>query len=524
MHPPAVTAAFSTYLDRCQFDERFGYYASGAVQFGHCDHYSTFPQRLSPCFGWMLADALGYLLTPPLSDGRIPKDAPITVLEVGAGNGDLALDTLDRLLTLQHQAPWDALVPRVRYVVAERSPALRRRQEHKLAAHLATGRAAICALDARCLQWEGPFYGLVVGNEVLDAMSCEKLQVLQPASSATLGAERVHVRAASESCPCLDAQRLWDALAHPTAPIHFEEVGISLDQGWLEPDGTFSPVPPHIADHLRAAAPLVADLAALDLLPVDLYFGSSVEGLAQGLRRLLWGHQRYGVALMIDYGGTTRHLLDPRSVAPHLRVYGHASALAHQSLPYAHPGQLDITWDVDFTELGRSVARQGLVLHHFAHQSILEASTVDLWGPELRPLMIDGRVREGAQPGEEAAIEAERLVFDFREAGGFRTAIIGPPDYRVPLDRFGPGDAWSMESLLTLTPGIPPTALDAALAPLELPEPHAWLVPGCDVIANLSDAHVYALRDEVLAVLAERGWLCRPGEIASARRGSARGR
>lgn len=475
---------FADYVDRCLYDPRFGYYSAGVVAFGDASHYSTFPQRLSPGFGWMLADALAWLLAAPMRDGRIPQDAPLTVLEIGAGDGDLARDTLDRLASCGDDPRLAPLAARVRYVVGDRSPALRARQRRALARHIDAGRAEVIALDGRAPRWDGPFYGAVVCNELLSNLTCEKL---------LLDADGGLTRAGVASRPEMPADALWDAIAAGAAPpLHEVTVDLSADAAR---DAL-----------LDAIAPLVDDARALGLAPMPLYYNAGAPRFMEGIASILQGPSRYGCALLVDYGGTSRHLLDPRT--PHLRLYGRPEARS----PLETPGRLDITWDVDFTQLGLLAAQGGLDLVHLGHQSMLESAAADLWGPSLRPTLVRGRVREGAAEGEEAEIEAERLVGEFREADGFRAAVFGPRDFTVPAVRFGASDPWRVRELVTLAPWADPDALRAALRDLDLPPHDAWLYAGCDVIANLNAVEAYARRAEVLGRLAP--FLVEPGEIA----------
>jgi len=478
---------FAEYVDRCLYDPGFGYYGSGVVAFGDPAHYSTFPQRLSPGFGWMLADALAWLLAEPMRDGRIPPDVPVTVLEIGAGDGALARDTLDRLASSANDPLLGPLAARVRYVVGDRSPALRARQRKALARHIDAGRAAVVALDGRAVAWGGPFHGAVVCNELLTNLVCEKLTLRRGGR-----VERVGVAAR----PAAPAEALWRAVA-AGAPPTLEEVAMPCPA-----DGARDA-------YLAAIAPLVDDLHALGHERVALHHNAGLPDFLAGVAPCLVGPGSYGVALVIDYGGTSRHVLDPR--VPHLRVYGRPGAASALETP----GRLDITWDLDFTQLGLVAARHGVRLHHLGHQSMLESAAADLWGAALRPALVRGREAEGAAAGEEAEVEAERLVAEFREADGFRAAVLGPADFAVPEARFGPGDPWAVDELVTVAPGVDAAALDRALAGTGLPPAEAWLYPGCDPLANLNAVGAYAARAEVARHLSP--FLVNPGAIARGR-------
>lgn len=475
---------FTDFVDRCLYDPAFGYYGSGVVAFGHPSHYSTYPQRLSPGFGWMLADALAWLLEAPLRDGRIPADAPLTILEIGAGDGALARDTLDRLEALRDCPRAGPLAARVRYVVGDRSPALRARQRRTLARHIAAGRAEVKHLDGRSPSWDGPFHGVVVCNELLSNLTCDKLWLHADGRVSGVG---VAAR------PAMSPEALWEAIA-AGAPPPLEEVPLACADD------------PARAAYLAALAPLVDDLHALGHDPVALHYNAGIPAFLAGVAPCLVAPGNFGLALVVDYGGTSRHVLDPR--VAHLRLYGRPGARSMLETP----GRLDITWDVDFTQLGLVAAEHGVRLQHLGHQSMLESAAADLWGPALRPHLEAGRVVEGAAPGEEAALEAERLVGEFREADGFRAAVLAPPGYTTPTLRFGPGDPWAPDALVTVSPDADPAAMRRALEGLPLPDVAAWLHPGCDPLANLNAVGAYALRAEALRRLAP--FLVPPGALA----------
>ena len=79
--------SFGTFVDQALFGKG-GYYAAGRVQFGDGGHFETFPTALSPLVGRIVAER-GYALW--WEAGRPRR---FEILEVGAGDGQLALDAL----------------------------------------------------------------------------------------------------------------------------------------------------------------------------------------------------------------------------------------------------------------------------------------------------------------------------------------------------------------------------------------------------------------------------------------------
>jgi SAM-dependent MidA family methyltransferase len=129
-----------------------GYYANSSAKFGQMpasgSDFVTAPE-LTPLFGQTLAAQVAEALAQTGTD---------TVWEFGAGSGALALQLIDAL---------DALGHHVRYRIVDLSGTLRERQQQALAGH--AGR----------VEWLGELpdtmQGVVVGNEVLDAMPVQLL-------------------------------------------------------------------------------------------------------------------------------------------------------------------------------------------------------------------------------------------------------------------------------------------------------------------------------------------------------------
>jgi SAM-dependent methyltransferase len=140
---------FERFMDAALYAPGLGYYSAGARKLGAGGDFTTAPE-VSPLFGACLARQCGEILSA-LGEGSI--------LEIGAGSGRLAADILLRLEKL-------GVLP-ARYWILEISADLRERQRRHLAQrapHLA-GR----------LHWldgppEGSFDGLILANEVLDAL------------------------------------------------------------------------------------------------------------------------------------------------------------------------------------------------------------------------------------------------------------------------------------------------------------------------------------------------------------------
>ncbi len=151
---------FDTFMAQALYAPGLGYYANGSTKFGQMPQglvgdggvegagsdFVTAPE-ISPLFGQALARQVAQVLDATGTD---------EVWEFGAGTGALALQLLD------------ALGDKVRsYTIVDLSDSLKARQRARLAAHAGKVQWAT-ALPAR-------MRGVVVGNEVLDAMPVELL-------------------------------------------------------------------------------------------------------------------------------------------------------------------------------------------------------------------------------------------------------------------------------------------------------------------------------------------------------------
>jgi SAM-dependent MidA family methyltransferase len=162
--------SYGEFVDLALFDPAWGYYATGGVRFGEGGHYDTYPLALSPCFGRMVAHYAFRLWRRGGRPGRFE------ICELGAGNGQLCLDTLLGIDVRAARSPaWRRFAAATRYRIIERSPALQRRQRQTLgplAARVSWLRADLAQRSPR-----RPFgaIGLIVANEVLDCLPHHKV-------------------------------------------------------------------------------------------------------------------------------------------------------------------------------------------------------------------------------------------------------------------------------------------------------------------------------------------------------------
>ncbi len=301
---------FSDYQQRVLYAPALGYYSAGAAKFGAAGDFVTAPE-ISPLFGRAAARWLAPLLAACGPGAGI--------LELGAGSGALALQLLGELATL-------GCLPAA-YLIVEVSADLRARQSAAL--------ATVAASHGVTLRWlerlPEEFAGVVLANEVLDALPCERF-VQGPSG---LLARGVAVDAAGA---------LRDALRDPEA----SEADILTTAGSLR----------------DCYADLQRCLQAGDCRLPQGYAGEFIPSLTPLLRSLS-AALRLGALLLVDYGLPRRQLYFPERVAGTLRCIRRHHA--HDD-PYLDPGLTDITCWVDFTAVAEAAQDCGLSLRAFATQ------------------------------------------------------------------------------------------------------------------------------------------------------------
>jgi SAM-dependent MidA family methyltransferase len=148
---------FDRFMAMALYEPGLGYYANASPKFGHLpggvagegSDFVTAPE-LSPLFGHTVARQVAQALDATGTD---------EVWEFGAGTGALALQVLDALAAQGR--------PLRRYTIVDLSGHLRQRQQATLAAHAAVLHWADALPDH--------FEGVLLGNEVLDAMPVQLL-------------------------------------------------------------------------------------------------------------------------------------------------------------------------------------------------------------------------------------------------------------------------------------------------------------------------------------------------------------
>ena len=288
--------SFAEYMHHALYAPGLGYYAAGARKFGAAGDFVTAPE-ISAVFGKVLARQCAEVF-----DGM---DGP-ALLEIGAGSGRLAVDLLARL------AEFDALPGK--YLVLEVSADLRERQEALLRAEVPEMCDRVAWIDG----WPASHRGVIVANEVLDALPVERF-VRRPGKVMQL-------------CVTVDGERF--AITERTAPEYLETAVQRIEEelGQPLPDG-------YVSEVCVAAPQWIADLAAT---------------------------LQEGTAFLFDYGVSRKEYYAADRSGGWLRC--HFRHHAHDD-PLLLPGIQDITAWVDFTAVAAAAADSGLDVTGFATQA-----------------------------------------------------------------------------------------------------------------------------------------------------------
>lgn len=321
---------FSRYMELALYAPGLGYYSAGSAKLGPAGDFVTAPE-LSAVLGSALATTIDAELAP-LGAG--------TVLELGAGSGALAAQLLDALAKLGRE---------VRYEILETSADLRERQ-----------RRALARFGDR-VRWldrvpETPFAGVVIANEVLDALPVARF-VKSRGEALALGV----VRNA--------AGFRWGE--GRTAPAVAAAVG-ALEQklGRALPDGYCS--------------------------EVCLALPAWMHTLTASLER--------GALLFVDYGLVrTDYYHEQRASGTLICHYRHR---AHDD-PFVYPGLQDITAWVDFSACADAAGAAGLDVAGFTTQGQYLSSALMALSSDLAHTL--------ASPREQAALKTLMLPGEMGE-------------------------------------------------------------------------------------------------------------
>lgn len=286
--------SFMEFMQWALYAPNEGYYSSGLQKLGKHGDFITAPE-LTPLFGKTLANQCAQVfqaITAP------------NILEYGAGTGRLCVDILTRLEELKQ-------LPEIYYIM-EVSANLQHRQQELISQtlpHL-----------AQRVQWlqrwpETPFNGVILANEVLDAMPVHRFK--------------------------LCAEGLMESTIRLTPDQELEE--------YFKPC-TDDRLRQYIESNLHIEAPYLSEVN----LYIDDWIKNNFELLNQGMM------------LLIDYGFPRHEYYHPdRHQGTLMCHYQHRS---HPN-PLFLPGEQDLTAHVDFTHVAEAGHSAGFHVAGFTNQA-----------------------------------------------------------------------------------------------------------------------------------------------------------
>ncbi len=288
--------SFSSYMQMALYEPGLGYYSAGASKLGAAGDFVTAPE-VAPVFSRCLARQCEEVLRT-LGGGD--------VLEVGAGSGVMAVAMLEELERR------DALP--ARYRILDVSADLRERQQATLAAAVPRLLERVEWLD----RWPEDFTGVVIANELLDAMPVERF-VMRGGSVNALGVT-------------WHLGRLEWSETRASAALAEAVHAVVSDTGAAWPESYTS--------------------------EINLGLAGWIAALAATLER--------GVLLFVDYGLPRREFYAPDrrdgTLLCHFRHRFHGD-------PFTRLGLQDLTAWVDFTAVAEAGAAAGLDLAGYTTQA-----------------------------------------------------------------------------------------------------------------------------------------------------------
>lgn len=323
--------SFERFMDLALYAPGLGYYSAGSRKIGPGGDFVTAPE-VSDLFSRCVAEQCAEVLR---SGGEI--------LELGAGTGRMA-EVVLRELSARGVRP-------ERYAILEVSADLALRQRERIGGLPAELRDRVVWLDRLP---DRPVRGVILANEVLDALPCRRFVVTEA------GVRELGVALEGETI---------------TERAHAAEEALATACAWLMRE-------------------LPGPLPAGYVSEICLRVAPWLTGVGECLER--------GLMLLFDYGLPRAQYYHPQRVSGTLRC--HFKQRVHD-VPYVNLGVQDITAWVDFTRVAEAALSCGLDVSGFATQAAfllgtgIERSVGEETDP-VRHARLAGEARRLLLPGE----------------------------------------------------------------------------------------------------------------------------
>lgn len=304
---------FARFMELALYHPRFGYYTRTADPSGEA---RTAEHRIGWSGDYYTSSDVHPILARTLArqarqiDDLLGRPDPFTVVEMGAGKGLLARDFLAAC------EAEGSLFDRLRYVLIERSPAMREAQRDNLARWLRSP-DRVSGLTGLGELADDSVVGLCLSNELVDAFPVHRIMI-----------ERGEPR----------------------------EIFVDYQDGrFCEHFQALST--PDLAAYLDRLAQADVVLSDGQVAEFNLQAQVWMKDVARALGR--------GVVLTIDYGHTAQDLYGPDRRTGTLLCYYHQLASEN---PYQRVGTQDMTAHVDFSSLATVGEEAGLRVTGFTNQ------------------------------------------------------------------------------------------------------------------------------------------------------------
>lgn len=281
---------FDEFMNLALYYPKLGYYRSNTLKFGAHGDFTTAPET-SDLFGFCLARQCVQVFS-----------CDYDILEFGAGNGVLATQILFELGRLER-------LPQ-KYYILELSASLKYQQQQTIKKVLPELLDRVVWLDTL----PADFIGVVLANEVLDAMPAKRLIYKDK---------------------------------------RFMELGVDYQNQQFE--WCILPTKPHN---------LPAELA--DFSFAEDYI-TEINPQSMAWIETLFGTMKDGVLLLIDYGMSADEYFHPKRQDGTLRCYHQHKA---HSNPFINIGNQDISTSVNFSLLAHRAKSSGFAVRGYATQAL----------------------------------------------------------------------------------------------------------------------------------------------------------
>lgn len=349
---------FSEYMELCLYHPEWGYYSGRSAIFGEQGDFVTAPE-VSDLFAIGLAKHIAAVVAEARSNANAGGvfAAGVEIIEIGAGSGRLAQDLLAAL-----KAEDCALSS---YRILERSKTLQQRQNERLAEAMTTAGVQF----AHVTEIPPGFNGVVIANEVLDALAVERIM------ADGRGLHRLLVDWNGEQLVLIEGQLSGDLQA-----LAEERLGAICQQ--IQEEDQLPGAPGRYITELHHQ--------------IQPWLSSTLAPMERGM------------VLLVDYGYPRHEYYHPQRRDGSLMCYfqhqGHDDALRW-------PGLQDITAFVDFTTVAEVADAQGWTMAGYTSQShfllssgVLQAleqledpAEMAMRAEQVRRLMLPGEMGERFQ-------------------------------------------------------------------------------------------------------------------------------